>query len=100
MRLAVGLIEAYRAAGMILRGMFGLGVGGVCRFTPTCSRYAQEALRRHGLVRGGWMAIKRICRCHPWHPGGPDPVPPRRRTPGDKTGKASDGDKRWIVQAG
>jgi hypothetical protein len=46
-----------------------------CRFTPTCSNYAVEALQRHGLVRGGWLAVKRVARCHPWNPGGHDPVP-------------------------
>jgi putative membrane protein insertion efficiency factor len=46
-----------------------------CRFTPTCSRYAYEALDRFGFFKGGWMAVKRIGRCHPFHPGGYDPVP-------------------------
>ena len=46
-----------------------------CRFTPTCSQYALEALRKHGPVRGLWLAIKRICRCHPWGGSGYDPVP-------------------------
>lgn len=47
----------------------------VCRFTPTCSQYAIEALRKHGPERGLWLAIKRICRCNPWGGSGYDPVP-------------------------
>ena len=46
-----------------------------CRFTPTCSQYALEALRKHGLFKGGWLALKRIFRCHPWGGSGYDPVP-------------------------
>lgn len=46
-----------------------------CRFTPTCSQYALEALRKHGPVKGIWLALKRICRCHPWGGSGYDPVP-------------------------
>jgi len=46
-----------------------------CRFHPSCSEYAEEALERHGAWRGGWLAAKRLCRCGPWHPGGCDPVP-------------------------
>lgn len=45
-----------------------------CRYYPTCSQYALEALRKYGALKGGWMAVKRICRCHPWHDGGYDPV--------------------------
>jgi putative membrane protein insertion efficiency factor len=46
-----------------------------CRFTPTCSHYAVEALGKHGAVKGGWLAARRIARCHPWGPTGYDPVP-------------------------
>lgn len=51
-------------------------LGPRCRFHPSCSHYAQEALQVHGLRRGGWLALRRIGRCHPWHPGELDPVPP------------------------
>lgn len=46
-----------------------------CRFHPTCSHYAIEALEKHGALKGGWLALRRVFRCHPWHPGGHDPVP-------------------------
>lgn len=46
-----------------------------CRFHPSCSEYAEQALARHGAVRGSWLAAKRLCRCGPWHGGGYDPVP-------------------------
>jgi len=46
-----------------------------CRFTPSCSHYGYEAISKHGLIKGGWLTIKRIGRCNPWNPGGYDPVP-------------------------
>jgi len=46
-----------------------------CRFEPTCSVYASGAIAKHGLLSGGWLAVKRLCRCHPFHRGGFDPVP-------------------------
>ncbi|MDX5929858.1 membrane protein insertion efficiency factor YidD [Acidiphilium acidophilum] len=51
-------------------------LGGQCRFYPSCSAYAMEALAVHGAARGSLLAAKRVFRCHPWHPGGIDPVPP------------------------
>jgi len=61
-------IRAYRYAASPLLGMH-------CRFHPSCSAYALEALERHGTARGAWLALRRLSRCHPWHPGGHDPVP-------------------------
>jgi hypothetical protein len=46
-----------------------------CRFTPSCSEYASEVLVKHGVLRGSWLAIKRVLRCNPWNPGGYDPAP-------------------------
>ncbi|MFZ3589327.1 membrane protein insertion efficiency factor YidD [Bacillus sp. DJP31] len=49
-----------------------------CRFYPTCSHYGIEAISRFGIVKGGWLTTKRICKCHPFHPGGVDPVPEKK----------------------
>ncbi len=64
----LALIRAYRY-------LLSPWLGGHCRFHPTCSAYALEAIERHGALRGGWLALRRVARCHPWHPGGLDPVP-------------------------
>lgn len=52
-------------------------LGPVCRFEPSCSRYAMACLRDHGLLRGSWLSVVRLGKCHPFHPGGFDPPPPR-----------------------
>lgn len=52
-------------------------LGSHCRFYPTCSQYAVEAIERHGIACGGLLALRRLSRCHPWHHGGIDPVPPK-----------------------
>jgi putative membrane protein insertion efficiency factor len=67
-RLLVKLISAYQHA---LSPIW----PGACRFQPTCSHYAQEAVLTHGAVKGGWLAIKRLARCTPWGGSGYDPVP-------------------------
>jgi putative membrane protein insertion efficiency factor len=67
-RVLLALLAAYR---YLLSPMLGRN----CRFFPSCSEYATEALERHGALRGSWLALRRVARCHPWHPGGYDPVP-------------------------
>jgi putative membrane protein insertion efficiency factor len=66
----IALIRAWRFAISPLYGQ-------VCRYHPTCSAYALEAVTEHGAVRGTWLAVRRILRCHPWAAGGYDPVPSR-----------------------
>lgn len=67
-KLLIALVAAYRYA-------ISPFLGRHCRFAPTCSEYAIEALQRHGALRGTWLALRRVSRCHPWNPGGYDPVP-------------------------
>lgn len=71
--LLIGLINLYRWFVSPLLGQN-------CRFYPTCSCYAQEAIDTHGPLRGTWLAVRRIGRCHPWNPGGYDPVPERTQS--------------------
>jgi len=63
---------------MLVRGyqyVFSPYFGTQCRFTPTCSHYAVDALKTHGAIKGGYLTTRRLLRCHPWHDGGYDPVP-------------------------
>jgi uncharacterized protein len=59
---------------LLYRATLGPFMGGQCRYMPTCSQYAIDSIQKHGACRGGWRAIKRICRCHPWGKGGWDPA--------------------------
>lgn len=70
----IWFLKAYRAVVSPLYGE-------VCRYYPSCSAYALEAVTRHGAVRGSWLAMRRVGRCHPWAEGGVDPVPPARGEP-------------------
>jgi uncharacterized protein len=72
-RLAVGALKGYKRFVSPL-------LPPACRFTPTCSEYMLEAIQVHGFWPGTWLGLKRLGRCHPWHPGGLDPVPPARRS--------------------
>jgi putative membrane protein insertion efficiency factor len=66
--LLIGLVRIYQYA-------LSPFLGRSCRFVPSCSEYMIESLQRHGVIKGLWLGTRRVCRCHPWHPGGHDPVP-------------------------
>ena len=65
----------------IYRYLLSPWLGNQCRFYPSCSTYALEALHEHGAARGSWLTLRRLSRCHPWHAGGCDPVPPANNQP-------------------
>jgi putative membrane protein insertion efficiency factor len=73
--IAIACIRLYQKTLSPDHGPFRNQIGPVCRFTPTCSEYTIDAIQIHGIMSGGWLGIKRICRCHPFNPGGHDPVP-------------------------
>jgi hypothetical protein len=78
-RVLLAFVRAYQ---LLLRPL----LGGHCRFEPSCSRYAASCLELHGAARGGLLSILRVCKCHPFHPGGFDP-PPAPRIPPNRTPK-------------
>jgi hypothetical protein len=80
---AIGKLLSWPLLGLVwlYRRLISPLLGANCRFEPSCSAYAEEALREYGGIRGGWLALRRISRCHPWGGSGYDPVP--RREPPD-----------------
>ena len=80
-RLAAQLVRAYQ---VVLRPL----LPPACRFEPSCSEYSRQVLLTHGMAGGAWLSMRRIARCHPWHPGGYDP-PPRSQVP-DPEGRPGD----------
>ena len=77
-----GVRLAHRGYKLTLSPFFGRS----CRFLPTCSDYGRDALIQHGPVRGGWLTLRRVCKCHPWGGSGYDPVPPRSKKDGGGSG--------------
>jgi putative membrane protein insertion efficiency factor len=94
--VARGLIVVVRGYQRVLSPL----LGPRCRFAPTCSAYAVEALSRHGAARGGWLAVRRIARCHPFNRGGHDPVPPARSSSATMEATPGDADRGADVLAG
>ncbi|MGC9318779.1 MAG: membrane protein insertion efficiency factor YidD [Armatimonadota bacterium] len=86
-RLAVGLIRLYQRT-------FSRVLPATCRFRPSCSEYAVQAMQVHGLLRGTWLSIRRICRCHPFSEGGYDPVPGVEEEETEEPALSSD-DRDW-----
>lgn len=85
-RLLLALLALYKR--WLSPAVHSLGMGG-CKFLPTCSEYAAVAIATHGPLRGCGLAAWRLLRCHPFSPGGLDPVPPRRKSPPASTGRGN-----------
>ncbi len=81
--LLMALVRIYQ---LVISPLF----AGSCRFYPSCSAYGLEALRVHGAVKGTWLTVRRLLRCHPWNPGGVDEVPPRHTHSHDHEVRADD----------
>jgi uncharacterized protein len=79
----IGLLRAYR---LLISPLYGQ----VCRYYPSCSAYALEAVTKHGALRGSWLALRRLLRCHPWAPGGVDLVPLRAGDEGSHGSQSSE----------
>ena len=86
-RLMLALIRGYQF-------LLSPWLGSQCRFYPTCSHYARQAIEDHGALRGAWLTLRRLARCHPWHPGGFDPVPGREAELAAALGQCPNGDCR------
>lgn len=83
-RFLIALVRAYQVVVSPWLGSLEPGRR-VCRFEPSCSRYAVACLERHGAMRGSLLSVKRLCKCHPFHPGGFDPPPPARHSKHSET---------------
>ena len=94
-QVLLALIRVYQ---LTLSRLIRLTLGNVCRFEPSCSRYAAACLTSHGALRGSLLSVKRLCRCHPFHPGGYDPPPPPRDPERERTGQGA-GDLRTEGEA-